>query len=328
MLAPAAVLADDPSLDITIIPPSEALPEGDITAMLEADVVVFQRPMQRWFAEAIPILQQGGTAVVVEVDDDFHSLPAGHPSRRFFAPMNNPDRNWRWLKHHCQIADLVTVSTPALAERYGAHGRIAVLPNCVPEAYLSIEAKPNDRMTIGWSGTPVTHLGDLEVTGSAVRDVMAETGAAFRAIGSAHTLDVLGVEGEVVDWLPLTDYGPDGYLAAVASLDIGIVPLCDNTFNRSKSNIKGLEMAALGVPFVASPAPEYATPRRRAGVLAHNESEWWSCLYRLINDRSYRKGIIDRGRQVARYRTYEKQAYRWAEAWAAALLIRRGEKAA
>ena len=45
--------------------------------------------------------------------------------------------------------------------------------------------------------------------------------------------------------------------AQVAQLDTGIVPLQRSRFNEAKSNLKGLEYAALGVPFVASPTAEY-----------------------------------------------------------------------
>ncbi len=36
---------------------------------------------------------------------------------------------------------------------------------------------------------------------------------------------------------------------------VGIAPLVDRPFNRSKSWIKGLEYSAFGLPFVASPLP-------------------------------------------------------------------------
>lgn len=330
LIYPAHVLADD--LDIALDPDIymdrwESL-LGDIPAraVVDADVVIFQRPMKRELAEAIPILQRQGIAVVVEVDDDFHALPTGHPTRRIFAPMHNPDRNWRWLAKSCEMADLVTVSTPALAARYGAHERVVVLPNCIPEAYLSIVGKPNDRSTIGWTGTPMTHVGDLEVTGNAVRHTLTHTGAAFRAIGSPATLDVLRIEGEVVEWCDLTDLGPDGYPATVASLDVGIVPLAANDFNCAKSNIKGAEYAALGVPFVASPLPEYE--KLGAGVLADNEGEWRRCLTALVSDETLRADVVGRGREVAAEMTYEKQAWRWGEAWQEALMIRQGKRAA
>lgn len=296
----------------------------------DADVVVFQRPLKRKLVEAITQLNKQGVATVVDIDDDLHRLPVGNPMRYEVSPRLSPDRNRHWLTEACMRATVVTVSTPALAERYGSHGRVAVLPNCVPDEYLSVEGKRNDRITIGWPGRPQTHQGDLEVTGSAVRDVMAETGAAFRAVGSAVTLKILQIEGEAItDWLELTDYGPNGWASAVASLDIGIVPLIDSEFNAAKSALKMCEMAALGVPVVASPTPANRIVNEIGiGVLATTEDDWRRELRKLVTDETWRAEVIARGRAAAEQMTYAQHAHRWAEAWAAALLIRRGKKAA
>src|SRR5215472_7766299 len=44
----------------------------------EADTVVMQRPARRWWADIIPMLQQLGIRVVVDVDDDFHAIAKSH----------------------------------------------------------------------------------------------------------------------------------------------------------------------------------------------------------------------------------------------------------
>ena len=57
--------------------------------------------------------------------------------------------------------------------------------------------------------------------------------------------------------VPFRSLTGGGYTSSVAELGVGLVPLLDSAFNRAKSWLKGLEYAALGVPFVASPTPEY-----------------------------------------------------------------------
>lgn len=59
-------------------------------------------------------------------------------------PTTNREQNGKWLGVAWERADLVTCSTPALAERYGKHGRVAILPNYVPASYLEI-ARHNHR---------------------------------------------------------------------------------------------------------------------------------------------------------------------------------------
>jgi hypothetical protein len=314
-------------LDVARAP---ALGHAPISVLVDADVVVFQRPLRRELVEIIPVLQRQGTAVVVEIDDDFHALPKGHPGRAVWAPMRNPDRNWRWLMAACEQADLVTCTTLALARRYAPHGRAAVLPNCVPAWYLDVHGVRDDRVTIGWPGSPQTHIGDLDVVGTAVADVVVTTGARFRAIGGSETLRILGVDGETVDWVPLTERGPGGYPGRVASLDIGIVPLADNTFNVSKSALKALEFAALGVVPVMSPSPDNVRMFQQGiGYLADTPADWARHLRRLIASPNERAEMAARGRDVMRAWTYEGNASRWWDAWAKALRNRRqGARAA
>src|ERR1019366_1809483 len=147
---------------------------------------------------------------------------------------------------------MVTVSTPALAKRYG--GR--VVPNGIPRAYLGIERTTSRQVpVVGWTGVVVSHAGDLEQVGSALAEIVASGACAVRTIGGRReALDVLGVQGEWHTGAWLQDFA---YARLYADLDVAIVPLRPNRFNAGKSWLKGLEAAALGVPFVASPTPEY-----------------------------------------------------------------------
>jgi hypothetical protein len=287
---------------------------------VESDVVVLQRPLKRILADLIPHLQARGVAVVVEVDDDFSCMPPTNPTWLQAHPRQHPDRNWEHLARACRQADLVTVSTPALARRYGGHGRVVVLPNFVPARYLDVVAEPNERVMVGWAGSPHTHPGDLEVMGGVVARVLAQTGAGFHAVGSARTLEALGVDGRVTEWAPLLD----GYPQAVASLDVGLVPLALTEFARAKSWLKGVEYAALGVPFIASPTDEYQRLHALGvGLLARKPRQWESLLRRLVTDSAFREDLAARGREVAKTLTVEEHAWKWWAAWETAVENRR-----
>lgn len=278
---------------------------------VDADVVVIQRPTHWSRVRLVEVLQSAGIAVVVEIDDDYHSLPVGHPGREHWSPMRHPERNKKVLADCCKRADLVTVTTPALAERYGAHGRVAVIPNFVPEGYLSAQGAPNGRVTIGWPGTSLTHVGDLDVVGTSVAEVQQATGCGFRAIGGTSTCERLGVDGETVEWVEMNDYP-----AAVAGLDIGIVPLVDNAFCRAKSALKMCEMAALGVPAVVSPTPDNMRMHRHGiGLVAHTRSDWREALTALVRSSALREDMAARGREVMAEFTIERNCYRWLSAW-------------
>jgi hypothetical protein len=281
------------------------------------DVVVLQRPLTSELASAVPHLQRLGIAVVVEVDDDFSSVPFENPAFAATHPRFRSDRNRAWLARAIKAADLVTVSTPALAARYS--GRVRVLRNMIPARYLEIrqpgapwEARPS---VMGWPGSPSTHPGDLDVAAWGVRRVVARTSARFRAIGGKETAAVLGIPSDRAEYVPWTA-SIHTYPDEVARLDIGIVPLRDSAFNAGKSWLKGLEMAALGVAFVVSPSPEYRSlAELGAGVLADSKRTWEHALHRLVTDPEWRRESASRGRAVASDLTYERHCSLWWDAW-------------
>jgi glycosyltransferase involved in cell wall biosynthesis len=111
----------------------------------------------------------------------------------------------------------------------------------------------------------------------------------------------------------------------VADLDVGLVPLADNAFNRAKSWLKGLEMAAVGVPFVATPTEQYrALHAEGMGLLAESPRQWEGLVKRLVRDEGYRAEQAWQGRERAERWTVEANAERWVDAWSAALSTRAG----
>jgi len=280
----------------------------------DADVVVFQRPLAAKMTKAIPMLQAKGVRVVVEVDDDFEHISPRNVSWPMVQPHLHPARNKVLLRRACEAADLVTVSTPALARLYGAHGRCVVVPNCVPESYLRIRQEAHDGIFVGWSGSIDTHPDDLQVTGTGVARAIRATGATMAVVGTGKGVrKALGLAEVPLTsgWRSLTDY-PE----ALAQFDVGIVPLELSLFNEAKSYLKGLEMAAVGVPFVASPTGPYRElAERGAGVIAESPRQWEGLVKRLVRDTGYREELAHRGREAAATMTVERNAHRWLEAW-------------
>jgi glycosyltransferase involved in cell wall biosynthesis len=72
--------------------------------------------------------------------------------------------------------------------------------------------------------------------------------------------------------------------------DIVVVPLRDNTYNRSKSDIKFLETASAMKPGVFSNVRPYADTieHGKTGYLAHTADDWYNCLKELIDSREKR----------------------------------------
>jgi len=318
------VLPDDPleeQIQAMWIDDGDGVPHVLDVMAPDADVVVLQRPLQRRLADVIPQLQAKGVRVVVEVDDDFDAISPRNVSWPAVQPKLSPGRNRGHLRRACELADWVVVSTPALRERYGRHGRCTVVPNFVPERYLSIEREPRDdgSLYVGWTGSVATHPDDLQVTGGGVaRAVRKVSGARVAVVGTGKDVRRnLGLNEDPLacGWREIEDY-PD----AVAQFDVGIVPLELTRFNEAKSWLKGLEMAALGVPFVASPTQQYtALP---FGFPASNAREWERFTLLLLRDEETREIFVEEWREAAARFTIEGNCGQWWDAWTAPLNTR------
>lgn len=276
------------------------------------DVVVMQRPSARFAAEIIPHLQRQGVRVVVDVDDLLDAIRRGHAGRANYQG-RDPREHHRYVDEACRLADLVTVTTPALAERYG-HGHGAVIPNMIPAYYLTIEAD-REAHTIGWAGTVATHPGDLQPTGGAVAAMLAANpGWKMRVVGDGKGVaEALGLRSQpkATGWLAFEEY-----IVAVGELDLGIVPLEDSPFNRAKSCLKAMEMASVGVVPVMSITPDNLRLNRLGvGVLAGSRGQWKRALCALARDDSQRAELAAAGRDAVAGLTYEANCGRWWDAW-------------
>lgn len=292
---------------------------------IDADVVVIQRPLLRHLADIIPHIQEQGVAVVVEIDDDFAAIPPANVSWARVHPKHNPERNSDHLARGCASADLVTVTTPALAKRYGGHGRVRVVPNFVPERYLAIEPTPSH--SIGWTGSVTTHPGDLEVTHGAVQRVIDATGATMRVVGTGKGVAKrlgLEVNPAACGWAEIDDY-PE----RMAEVGVGIVPLADSAFNNAKSCLKMMEFAAVGVPVVASPSPDNLRLHQHGiGMIARRPREWERALRTLLGSDDLRAEMAAHGRKVMAGLTIEANAFKWWSAWSDAAHLSRQRSAA
>jgi glycosyltransferase involved in cell wall biosynthesis len=289
----------------------------------DAHVLVFQRLSNPEVVALIPALQAGGRAVVVDVDDDLSRVD---PRNRAAGWENAAN-----VLRACQAADLVTVATPALGKRYGAHGRVIVLENRVPGSVLSLpDRRDPEWRTVGWGGWAATHPGDLRVTHGGVQDALDRApGSRFLQIGPSDGVrDQLGLRD------PLEATGAtaslDDYHVALGRLDVGIAPLLHTQFNQAKSWLKPLEYLARGAPFVASPLPEYERLAELTGgglIASDRARNWRQALVKLVTDDGLRADMAATGRAyVAEHLTYETAGGEWATAWAQAISNRRAAR--
>lgn len=282
---------------------------------IDADAIVFQRPCRRQIVDALHLIQKQGIKIIIDMDDMLSNI---HPANPAYGPYNymDPDMHWKYGSAACEMADVVTVTTPRLQEVYGG----VVVPNHIPERYLKAEplgSGSSELVTVGWAGYVATHPDDLYVTHGAVQQALAATKglSRFLALGDQKMFSALGVRDRLPNvWQAGVNI--DLYPEFVAQLDIGLVPLADTPFNEAKSWLKALEYASLGVAPVVSPTEDnLRLAELGAAVPARNPKEWSTQLVDLIRDTERRQELSAKAREVASQWTIEGNTHKWATAW-------------
>lgn len=225
------------------------------------------------------------------------------------------------LKAYTQMADLVTVTTETLAQvqrdELGVKN-IAVLPNCIPEYVLELERSQNRRPRIGWCGG-ASHGLDITEASAQVRRFLARNqewdlylaGTDYRPTFNVRNWDQM----IYADWKQINDCEREFYKAI--DFEIGIAPLRDTVFGRSKSAIKALEYNARGIPVIASdvkPYQEYVVHGEN-GFLVKHPHEWDKYLGLLAKNPDLRQEMGEKAKVHASAWTHEGNWQRWEKAY-------------
>lgn len=269
--------------DIRIATPASALGEN-------ADIVITQRHALPAMADADALIahcRANGSRLVYDLDDDLANIPSSHPEAARFGPLAGI------VTHLVRQADEVWVSTPHLAASLGpTRTRPRVITNGLderlwwPPAPSAITPGAPTRLLI--MGT-TTHGADFAIIAPVLERLLAE-------FGNRVSIDVIGTTpDELPEGLHRRDPPPTArsypafvnWFSREARWDIGLAPLLDKPFNRSKSAIKAMDYAALGLPTVASDIGVYddaITNGVNGEKVANASAAWYVALATLIRD--------------------------------------------
>lgn len=246
-----------------------------------------------------------------EIDDDIFRIdPVNWLAYRVYAQGDVQDA----VAHCMEVASLVTTTTEPLAEVLREfNDNVVVLPNFVPEAMLSMERPRRDKLTIGWTGG-ASHGYDVRVCAPAVRAFLDWDckNAQLHVQGT----DFRGTFGHLNARHTAWARRPQDYYGLL-DFDIGLAPLADTGFNRSKSYIKALEYAALGIPVIATDMEPYRDfiIDGVTGFLVRKEKEWRDRLKLLAGDADFREAMGAKAREHARNYTIEGNWQLWDQAY-------------
>ena len=278
----------------------------------DCEVIVMQRYMDGGLAELVRQTRAIGKPVINDVDDWFWGIHHTNQAAAIIDPKLSPNSNIDHYKRTLLASTVVVTSTVFLAERIAEWGgvRVEVIPNGVDVRRYPLRTQRHVNPVIGWAGSTGHRSGDLEL----LREPFAHLeGVTFHHTGNyeeyPHFADEVGVDLNRVTQLPML--APHDYPYGL-QFDIGVVPLVDIPFNHAKSNIKGLEYAAAGIPFVASPLPEYVRLAEEHGIgrIAATSHDWVKHLTDLMD---YDTRVAEAKRQRAALTAFTAKAQ--ARAW-------------
>jgi len=217
-------------------------------ARIQPDVIVLQGA---WLNDGIltqirRYREITGAKVVLEFDDYLPNIPTRSVYRK------KASQGWtRKMRRAIEQVDWLVVSTPVLAQEYAEfHEDIRVALNGLPPEWwggLEGRRRMGRKMRVGWAGG-ISHTGDLAEIRSVVKDLQGEVEWVFMGMKPDD------VACEFHPGVPIDQYPTK--LAAL-NLDLAVVPLELNQFNRSKSNLRLLELGACGVPVICTDIDPY-----------------------------------------------------------------------
>jgi glycosyltransferase involved in cell wall biosynthesis len=211
----------------------------------------------------------------------------------------------RDIGHLLRASRCVVTSNRRLAEFASAYN------NNVHELISPVEpgeaprfTKERDTVVIGWVGTPETakYLSALTGVFGDLKARFKNLDIEFMGAGRREGLEALGVK--------VSDWSLEGEAEYLDGIDVGIMPLADSEWARSKGGYKLLLYMSRGVPCVASPVGINCRLIADGvnGFLAEREEDWRNKLGILIRDRRLRVEMGERGRKMVEENYSYKQA--------------------
>ena len=287
--------------------------EDGAVAAYGFDQVVLKLIMDRGLPAQIRLAQNNvGQKIIIDVDDFFDGLTPANRAYQITDPARNTKFNRDHYRKAIEIADAVTVSTPFLYKHYvQMRDNVYMIRNGVNTQQFNPRIHRPGKPIIGWAGSVAFRNNDLEQLREWLPAVLEKHDLLFYHLGadSKNICDIAGIPEKRLIASPLCTISAYG---KSLNFDIGIVPLNDIPFNVAKSNIKGLEYAAAGIPFIASDLPEYRLLHETGvGTLASTPEDWTLAVERLLDHRERKKEAHRAGMAVLQHWTIEHRASEW-----------------
>jgi len=275
-------------------------------AIDQSFVIVLERLLMKETHQFIKDMRSRGVKVLATFDDNYGLMPAG---------AGKPYETWRGGKNAVggrgailnefreglSLCDGFMVPSRILAEDFRPYNPN---PQFVPNYLLgdfwdNPPAKSPDNFMILWGGSSAH---DVSFRDSGVVPALGQICKKYPKVyvhlqtrdpRITRLFDKFSVRYTAHDWQPFSEWPK-----TVASANLGIGPLSGN-YDFRRSNLKNLEYATAGVPWVSTDAAPYAGAL--GGILVNSTvKDWLRAIESLIKDKALYQRLSEEGRTWAR----------------------------
>lgn len=264
------------------------LPIDPTDPIYDVDVFVVQRIVDENIAKFIngEFREHHPDAVVIyEIDDLVTEL---HPTNTMAWDYYAVDGRLDIFRELVGSVDAVTTTTEILAEELRAlNPNVFALDNCLPNWVKGTNRQEHDGpVRIVYTGGP-SHLDDVAHLKYGIGRTVTQLGDKVSMHTYGHPWqEELGLgKATNVQFRPWTLDFPQ-YQTSLGAYDIGIAPLKDTRFNRSKSAIKVYEYWAAGIVPVVSDVGPYVEAIEHGvdGFLCRTDNDWRRAIMDLVEN--------------------------------------------
>jgi glycosyltransferase involved in cell wall biosynthesis len=234
-----------------------------------------------------------GKPIIYQLDDPLY-VPYRSPSNGYLSYL----KFFSKVSEICRLATVVIANSTPIREYVENYNKnVWQIPSIIDTSrYVfrpELLGNGNDRVCVGWSGSPTT-VNNIKLIASSLQRLSKRVAHRVHLIGGTK-FDLPGVDYTAQKW------SADTEVEDLRKMQVGMVPLPVNEWNKRKFNMKTAQYMALGIPPVATPlgSNSQVIDHGVTGFLADSEDQWVEYLELLIEDRDLRSSMSHRAAGIA-----------------------------
>lgn len=273
-----------------------------------ADVVIFCRNTEPAFGHLLNSAVCAGKPIIYDLDDNFWDIP--HDTDPELARYHRLPPRLAQLERYLSFSSLVRVYSPVLTDRVSEFSsKVKQLKSGFDFSLVSAKpVKKNQKISIVYATSRIVDDQYHEFLSGIVRILDTYQDRVTLTICGCQPRELAARRGvELIPLLPdydkfLNDFNSQGF-------DIGLAPLPNTIFHRSKNNTKFRDYGACRVAGVYSNIDIYSSciEDGRTGILVENTPDsWFNGIARLIEDEALTASIKEQAYQHV-YQNYRQE---------------------